>query len=357
MTNQSEKYAITSLYIPSEGIDSWMRTLNIRVSIALGLNRIPIITPFHSSPVHNFGLALNNCRWEKYIDLDKTEIYKRKESGILEKESFPLRWIASEDFNAVHYPQEEIGIIKQEQLYDKENEKYKILVLDGHFDHQPPFFVKFASSQAVNELTDVVLRRFGTSCAAMSSVQNLFNNRCDTAPLFEKIKREKCFYSCLHVRAGDSLLKLIHSFYSAQPKHIKKLVYSACPRGTKLYIMSDIHDPSYFDFLRDRYDVYTYHDFPELKQLINGENDSIDNNMLFMVEKNIMDHALVKITAQRRGIYHFQSDFAYDIPALALYVYTKIRNNPSVSPNNIKQIRRLALLYKIIYRMRRIIGR
>ena len=145
----------------------------------------------------------------------------------------------------------------------------------------------------------------------MRDAQELFYNRCSTENVFEKIKHEKFFYSCLHIRANDMLFYEYHFFQAALPSNIKKLVYRACPRGTKLYIMSDIHDAEYFDFLRNRYDVYTYHDFPELKCLVDNESRTADNHLLYQVEKNIMDHALVKLVAPRRDVYHFQSDFIY----------------------------------------------
>ena len=309
-----------------EGLDGKLRDLSSLWTKALTLKRIPVITnqPPNTNR-HNFGKPLNNFTWPKYLDLDKTEAYKLNEDGTIKKETAPLHYVLDSDFNIKSYPQNQVRTVHLEKLYDRDNEKYKVLLLYSVGFPKPPYYIRFVASKAVNDLTDSVLARFEVSRSTMREAQELLYNRCSTENLFEKIKHEKFFYSCLHIRANDALFVDYRFFHAALPSNIKKLVYRACPRGTKLYIMSDIRDAKYFNFLRHRYDVYTYHDFPELRCLVDNESRTADNHLLFMVEKNIMDHALVKLVAHRRSVYHFQSDFIYSTSQTIrdIYEYTR----------------------------------
>ena len=320
MNGQDKKYLI---WCPEEGkkryyregLDVKIRDLNSLWGKALTLKRIPVI-PNHPPNInqHNFGKPLNDFTWSKYLDLDKTTAYKLSKDGTIKRETFPLHYVLEADFNIKSYSQNQIHTVPLEKLYDRDNEKYRVLFVSSVELPTPPYYLRFIPSQTVNDLTDSVLTRFGINRVAMQDAQELLYNRCSTKHLFEKIKHEKFFYSCLHIRANDMLFADYRFFYAALPSNIKKLVYQACPPETKLYIMSDIHDAKYFDFLRDRYDVYTYHDFPKLKHLVHRDSDFADNHLLFMVEKNIMDHALVKLVAHRRSHYHFHSDFTYHTP-------------------------------------------
>ena len=317
-----------------EGLDGKIRDLSSLWGKALTLKRIPVITnqPPNTNR-HNFGKPLNNFTWPKYLDLDKTEAYKLNEDGTIKREPFPLHYVLDSDLNIKSYSQNQIHTVPLEKLYDRDNEKYKLLLVAPSIGPPtPPYYIRFIASQAVNDLTDSVLTRLGTSRVAMQDAQELLCSRCSTKNLFEKIKDEKFFYSCLHIRANDALFVDYRFFHAALPSNIKKLVYRACPRGTKLYIMSDIHDAKYFDFLRNRYDVYTYHDFPELKNLVHKDSHFADNHLLFMVEKNIMDHALVKLAAHRRSLYHFQSDFTYHTPQTIrdIFEYTQCHSEGDV---------------------------
>ena len=298
-----------------EGLDGKIRDLSSLWSKALTLKRIPVITnrPPNIS-LHNFGKPLNNFTWPKYLDLDKTEAYKLSKDGIIKKEPSPLHYVLDSDFNIKSYPKNQIHTVDLETLYDRDNEKYKVLLVSSVGFPKPPYYIRFIPSSAVNDLTDSVLARSETSRSTMRDDQELLYNRCSTENLFEKIKHKKFFYSCLHIRANDALFVEYRFFHAALSSNIKKLVYRACPRGTKLYIMSDIHDAKYFDFLK-------------LKCLVDSESRTADNHLLYQVEKNIMDHALVKLVAPRRSVYHFQSDFIYSTSQTIRDIYEYVQQH------------------------------
>ncbi len=312
-----------------EGLDGKIRDVSSLWGKALTLKRIPVIpNQPPNTMTHNLGKSLDNFTWLRYLDLDKTEAYKLRKDGTIKKEKSRLNYVLRSDFNIESYPQNQIHTVDLDKLYDRDNEKYKVLRVAPSIGFPtPPYYIRFIASQAVNDLTDSVLARFGTGRSTMRDAQELLYNRCSTVNLFEKIKHEKFFYSCLHIRANDMLFFDARFFRAALPSNIKKLVYRACPHGTKLYIMSDIHDAGYFDFLRNRYDVYTYRDFPELKCLVDNASRATDNHLLYAVEKNIMDHALVKLVANRRSLYHFQSDFIYRTPQTIRDIYEYIKRH------------------------------
>ena len=107
------------------------------------------------------------------------------------------------------------------------------------------------------------------------------------------------YYACLHVRGNDAL-KHISNQYGANQNNLRGILKHAVPKGSVIYLMSDIIEPHYFDFLSKNYIVYRYFDFPELKALVsNIDKREIDNAMLYSVEKNILQYSHIKIVRAR----------------------------------------------------------
>ena len=115
--------------------------------------------------------------------------------------------------------------------------------------------------------------------------------------------------------------------YWNRPRNIKRIVNKVVCKGSKIYIMSDIYDRYYFDFLKKDYVVYQYHDFPDLKALVSKNNGhEIDNAMLYSIEKNIFQYAYIKIKRMNHSPKIFYIDSSFNVPLL------------SVSPNFIDKI-------------------
>ena len=79
------------------------------------------------------------------------------------------------------------------------------------------------------------------------------------------------------------------------------------PRGSHLYVMSDILDFNHFDPLKRDYRVWRYHDFPQLRSLIpsvteeEGQDRSgADNFFLFSVELELMRRAPIEIHTEKQ---------------------------------------------------------
>ena len=75
---------------------------------------------------------------------------------------------------------------------------------------------------------------------------------------------------------------------------VAREVYRRIDPSLPLYIMSNITQPDYFDFLKPKYNVYRYTDFEELRERF-VDRKEIDHNLLYLVEKNIMRYAPIKI--------------------------------------------------------------
>ncbi len=87
------------------------------------------------------------------------------------------------------------------------------------------------------------------------------------------------------------------------------MVYEQSVKGLPLYIMSNIAEPDYFNFLKHEYDIYRYTDFEELRERFVGQ-EVIDHDLLYSVEKNIMTHALVKIFSKRKDyVFAFRGEW------------------------------------------------
>ena len=118
-------------------------------------------------------------------------------------------------------------------------------------------------------------------------------------------------------KKGEHLDKQPLLRFAASQKQIRTLLSYAISKGSRLYIMSDIKNPQHFDFLKGDYQVYRYHDFPELKQLVSGEKEgSIDNVMLSLVERNIMKYATVKILPPNKNSMMYHLNEVYDLSQL-----------------------------------------
>ena len=122
------------------------------------------------------------------------------------------------------------------------------------------------------------------------------------------------YYACLHVR-GNDLLKHLSTQYAANRNNLKRILKRAVPKGSTIYLMSDIAEPHYFDFLNENYIVYRYFDFPELKALVSNEDKKeSDNAMLYSVEKNILQYSHIKIIRARNCPKLLYTNSSHTIP-------------------------------------------
>ena len=175
----------------------------------------------------------------------------------------------------------------------------------------PVYHVSLSPSSKVNELSDIVLNRFGTDRQSSEYIQKVINSK--TRLKYHDF--EFNYYVCMHIRTQARSLHYEDHYYAMQKEQIAYIVktVSDMHRDIPIYIMSDM-ELSYFDFLKPKYKIYTYRDFPALKKLFDSQKKPVDHNLLYSVEKNIMGHALVKIFPPGRNRLRFDSNASYEIP-------------------------------------------
>jgi hypothetical protein len=78
-----------------------------------------------------------------------------------------------------------------------------------------------------------------------------------------------------------------------RPEKIYETVSRVLPKGSRVYILTDERTPNYFDVLKEDYQVFQYLDFPELRDLVEGEEP--DNFLLYEIEQLIFARAKTRI--------------------------------------------------------------
>ena len=321
MLQQSGKYFYAS-YREEGGLDSKICDLEIIISIALSLKRIPIIKESKVSAMYNAAAENVPIDWERYINLTETRIL-RVEQGRIKELPNTLQYIHERDFDFDAYSKKQIRHINENQLYDKENESYPIICLSNTKKGESPrgiiskfyeksdypkkvdtgvllpFLVIFSPSREVNDLTDIVLSCFGTERAKLKSLSDIFYSHYRLYDQNDICRRNDLnYYACINAQSERdcNFASLLMNKYMIKNK-VKEAVRKTQGRWIKkvpFYIMSNIMETNYFNFLKSKYDIYRYTDFKELEERL-IQDGVIDYNLLYMVESEIMRHALIKV--------------------------------------------------------------
>ena len=327
------KYLYTP-YLKGGGLDAVITDIVRLIQAALIMKRIPIIRQRVTSKAHRLDkLHKQTCiDWERYIDLPRTKIFKVGPKGSI-KEPTTLQYIYEQDFNDNLYSRNQVRYIDYTQVHDPENDNYPVICILNPRDiserkklpelHEkrkgllnlrtsPPFLIIFSPSKIVNDLTDIVLNHFGVTRERAESLSNILYD-------LPKIKysdmefyyKDLNYYACMHVRYGGNvnhasrLIKRTPQRLSMAIKRVLRVIYERNHKNLPLYIMSNIKDVHYFDFLKPDYDIYRYTDFKELREQFTLQEE-IEHNLLYAVEKNIMRHATVKILPSSRNRFIFE---------------------------------------------------
>ena len=287
MLQHPEKY----LYIPyvkGGGLDSNLWDLEIIINVALSMRRVPIIKEMVTSKNHRLDRVEKNAciNWDKYIDLSATKILKAEPNEVVKEILGTLQYVYERDFDFSLYSKRQVRFISSGQVHDKENDQYPIICLlkdedlsslkkpigsinklkfksRGDFYYDSSLFVIFPPSKEVNDLTEIVLGYFGTTLAGMNTLSNMLYN---FSPRYQTQRNEFIrnagSYACMHVRhernakRASRHLKQRSSVLKKSLSKTTEMVYEEGIVGLPLYIMSNIVEPDYFDFLKPKYDVY-----------------------------------------------------------------------------------------------------
>ena len=295
------KYIFLSTEHPTQNIDHALNILRGAIREAIHLDRTLVVGTFSIDADGNLGHALQNLNYGQFIDLDKTQICGISDSDITDlKESFHHTYI--EDFDLKAYPNNEIlSIEDNEAITAEQNQSYKVVIRkttqDEYANNYPNTLVRFFPSAEVDRLTDIVLKAMGTNLeevkkratiyygADFSSNQDYFQKPAPPHP---------AYYQCVHIPYTKHPTP--EQLYITDLRQIKENLKRFGGKDNTVYIISNISDTNYFKTLKKHYTVYQYHDFPELKALVSGDNQQpINNALLHSVEKNILELAALKM--------------------------------------------------------------
>ena len=303
MNTDHDKYLVLRMPEESAGLDHVLALVRGAIKEAIYLKRILIIDKCTMHEVHNLGHELS-LDIERYINLNKTRIYKTDENGSIKELDNPLRLMPAKDFNHNKYSEELVlrlsGIAP---ISEAQNNKYEVVVRTARDrSYGGPVYpdmltIALYPSDKVEYLTDMVLRAMGTSLSdtrKRSAVHRGIDYTSNRDTWQNTILDSPLYYACLHAR-GNDVSTYAYFKQASSSSHIRDIIKQKIPRGMSIYIMTNIIKPGYLSFLEKDYIVYRYYDFPELKNLVSGGKSSVDNAMLYSVEKNILQHAYVKL--------------------------------------------------------------
>ena len=325
----TKKYLLFSMTRHKAGVDTVFSMLNRIFREARHLNRIPVIGEFNISQKHNMGDNRAALRFEDYLDLSNG-ITVQLEQGCHRLTRSRLDWMKEQELDLVSYAPDKVYDLASDEVVTEEmNQYYDVLIRrDPTFKYvrtcqkykHDRHLIDFLHSEKVNRLVDKTLGTFGISRQEAMAAQHYFLNKVNSSgwdKRYDRIPLNKVYYACMHVRMSDRESQWPVFEFSSSEKHIKSVLKHSIAKGSQLYIMSDIHQPDFFDFLKSDYQVYRYYDFPKLRELVSGEDSKkIDNVMLYLVEKNIMRYATVKILAPHRGPMIYNLNTVYNLTFL-----------------------------------------
>ena len=239
------------------------RTYLLKEQIVLGFleKRIPVISPLVLNLKHNRGNMVYES-WSKYFDIEKITIttFDRKGNEIKKDR---IKVVQEVDFIKRHFFEMFLGKVKVLNLRISRPEKkfVKEYLEEHNIDNGFSYRVKLSPSAQVLRLAEKVIRKLED-------------------------------YSVLHVRRGDTLHSKKYEAMSLE--FIKNKLHEKLPLHSRLYIMTDEQNKTFFDALRGEYEVYQYFDFPELEALVYG--NYVDNYHLFVTEQVIASRAKIAIS-------------------------------------------------------------
>ena len=129
MKTDLDKYLILRIPRSAAGLDHILFVVKGAVKEAIHLNRILVIEKCTMPAKHNLGHTLENLDIERYINLDKTRIYKIENNGSIRQIDNPLRFVRAKDFDNNEYPEELVlKLSGYTPVNETQNNQYKIII-------------------------------------------------------------------------------------------------------------------------------------------------------------------------------------------------------------------------------------
>ena len=125
----NDKYLIFRLPRPMAGLDHLLAEFKGAIREAIHLGRTLVIEKQAMDATHNFGHPLK-IDIGRYINLEKTQVYKIEENGSIRQINSSFRYIYAEDFNIDDYSREQVlltgGSVKP--ITKEQDRQYKVII-------------------------------------------------------------------------------------------------------------------------------------------------------------------------------------------------------------------------------------
>ena len=251
------------------GINHLREALEWLVRESISLNRTPLVFIPHFDSCHNFNIEVN-ATWDKYIDLNNLKINELSlETDTTIQAVMQHNIVGFDDLSM-------LCIERTHVVTDKENEKFDLIVRHNR--------------------TGLKIDSIHTGIRGIPNYSVSFKTSNRVFDTYKKVSNKIQNYCAIHVRRGD-MLNMVNSYpnlnQETQPDKIKSIISEVISPNSKVYILTNERDKSYFNSLKIDYEVFQYFDFPELLELVECEQP--DNFLLFEVEKLIFENAKMKI--------------------------------------------------------------
>ena len=297
------KYLLLEPQQTFRNIDDALNLLRGAVREAIHLNRTLVIGTFAMAASDDLNCPREETKYDRFIDLDKTQICKIENGDIIQIEG-SFNYVDAEKFNLKTYKDDEILLTENNKLVTKEqNNRYALIIrkptTGKYADNYPRILVRFYASAEVDYLSNTVLEAMGTS---LTQVKKRFaihynTNFSSNQDFFQKgtVVHPAC-YACIQIPYYDGSITCEY-LYATDSHQIKNTIRRLrIPGKTKIYFMADIQNHDNLRLLKGYPNLYRYSDFPQLKALVSDKNrQAINNAMLYSVEKNILQYAALKI--------------------------------------------------------------
>ncbi len=296
------RYLLLDIKKPLRNIEHALGILSNAVREAVYLNRTLVVGTFTIGAGGNFGNKLKNTGFDRYVDLDKTQICKIIDGDITQLNE-PFHYINAEDFDLKAYSDNEVLSVKNKLISTDLNHQYEVIArkitADKYSHSYEDILVRFPVSTEVDRLSDIVLNAMGTSLEAAKQRAEIHYgvDYAANSDFYQTMApQHPTHYACLYLQY-DNTKVTPEKLYASDIRQIRALFNRArITKNRTVYVISDIDDADYFEPLKKQCTLYRYYDFPELEALVSDKNKKrIDSAMLYSVEKNILQYAAIKM--------------------------------------------------------------
>jgi len=234
------------------------------------LQRCVILPELILSPLHNHGRQ-GKSRFGKYYSFDRIE------------EEIPICTYEEAERFQFHSRKNIQPTTSTRELEDCETQ-----LMVRKFPDWNAFEIESRLPYSIGE-KDGTSRRWMNTFAYPLLKPSILVNR-----LTEKLIEDLGEYFAIHVRRGDRVKDPVWD-QATQPNVISKRIRDWIPDGSRVVVMSDEQDQSFFDPLNENYTVILARELFESKNIL---TDEPDNFLLFSVESEVFRRAKLPVTTE-----------------------------------------------------------